>query len=240
MSLELPFLLAHRGASRFAPENTLGAIRKAHELGAKWIEIDVMLSADGEVVVFHDETLERTTNGHGKLCEKTYQELRALDAGGWFAAAYKEERIPTLNEVLAVCSELGLGINIELKMLLGFEDELVVKTLAIVAAWSASIIPPLFSSFSLKATLALRHHDAECQLGLLLEEWVEGWEIMAAQLNCVSIHIDQACLTAARVAAIKASGRALLTYTVNNGDRARELQRWGVTSIFTDDLTLLT
>jgi glycerophosphoryl diester phosphodiesterase len=101
---------------------------------------------------------------------------------------------------------------------------LAVKTSAIVAAWSTSIIPPIFSSFSLKASLALRHHDAQCQLGLLLEEWVEDWEIIANKLNCVAVHLDQVCLTKARVTEIKATGRAVLTYTVNTAERARELQ----------------
>lgn len=106
--------IAHRGASVDTPENTLAAFEKARELGADGIEFDVQLCADGTPVVIHDATVDRTTNGSGRVAEMTLMELKQLDAGTWFDPAFADQRIPTLEETLAaVGSELLL--NIELK-----------------------------------------------------------------------------------------------------------------------------
>ena len=95
-----PMIIAHRGASGYAPENTMAAFSKGIELGADAIELDVNQTADGEIVVIHDATLRRTTNGRGRAREHTLAELRLLDAGGWFGKEYSGERISTLQEVL--------------------------------------------------------------------------------------------------------------------------------------------
>ncbi|MBM4466470.1 MAG: glycerophosphodiester phosphodiesterase [Chloroflexi bacterium] len=105
---------AHRGASRHAPENTLAAFRLAREMGADGVELDVQASRDGEAVVIHDFTVDRTTNGQGRVKDKTLAKLRELDAGSWFDARFAGQRIPTLEEVIL---EVGhqLLLNIELK-----------------------------------------------------------------------------------------------------------------------------
>ena len=114
-SSKFPVLvMAHRGFSGKAPENTLAAFRKAIEIGSDFIELDVRFSKDGHLVVFHDDTLERTTNGKGKVADFSLQELKGLDAGSWFGPSFSGEKIPTLREVLAQAKGRIL-VNIELK-----------------------------------------------------------------------------------------------------------------------------
>lgn len=108
-------IFAHRGASDGAPENTLPAIKKAIAEQADAIEIDVQLTADGKVVVFHDEWLNRTTNGKGFICDTSFTQLRRLDAGAWFNKRFKGTRVPLLEEVLAVIKDTNVELNIELK-----------------------------------------------------------------------------------------------------------------------------
>ncbi|MHA2500460.1 MAG: glycerophosphodiester phosphodiesterase [Candidatus Hodarchaeales archaeon] len=107
-------VIAHRGASGWAPENTLPAFQKAAELEADMIEFDIQLSADRHIVVIHDKTVDRTTNGTGRVAEKSFAELRQLDAGAWFAPNFAGTRIPTLREVLSTISD-SIQLNIELK-----------------------------------------------------------------------------------------------------------------------------
>src|SRR5690242_18360485 len=95
-----PPVFAHRGANQYAPENTLAAFRKAKALGITWLELDVMLSKDQQVIVMHDETVDRTTNGHGLVNQYSYAALRELDAGSWFDKQFKGEKIPSLYEVI--------------------------------------------------------------------------------------------------------------------------------------------
>ena len=116
------WVIAHRGASGVAPENTLAAFRKAVELGAGFIETDLQLSRDARLVALHDDTLERTTNGDGPVSARTLEELRRLDAGSWFHASNHEtrssfvgERIPTIEEVLAFGREHEIGLHLEVK-----------------------------------------------------------------------------------------------------------------------------
>lgn len=127
-----PLVIAHRGASRIAPENTLAAFRQAAADGADYIEFDVACTADGELVVIHDDTLDRTTDGRGPVQEITLQQIKQLDAGRWKDAAFAGERIPTLDETLATAAELGLGVYIEWKPLLTKVRHAVPSTLAAV------------------------------------------------------------------------------------------------------------
>ncbi len=106
--------IAHRGASAYAPENTLSAILKAIELKSKYIEVDVHMSKDGEIVVIHDQTVDRTSSGSGRVYEKSLRGLKELDFGSWFGPDFKGEKIPTLREVLAVIPQ-GYTLIIELK-----------------------------------------------------------------------------------------------------------------------------
>ncbi|HEX9075950.1 MAG TPA: glycerophosphodiester phosphodiesterase family protein, partial [Anaerolineae bacterium] len=107
-------IIAHRGASNWAPENTLAAFQRACALGADGIELDVTLTRDGVPVVIHDDTVDRTTNGKGAVAQMTLEEIRSLDAGSWYSAEFRGEKIPTLAGVLQAVGQCGL-VDIELK-----------------------------------------------------------------------------------------------------------------------------
>lgn len=98
-----PKIIAHRGASGYCPENTISSFKKALEIGVDLIEIDIHLSSDGKVVVIHDETIDRTTDGKGYVYDYTFEELKKLDAGIWFDSTFAETRIPSFEEVLQLC-----------------------------------------------------------------------------------------------------------------------------------------
>ena len=126
-----PLILGHRGASAYAPENTLAAFRLAREQGADGIELDAKLSADGFVVVMHDTTVDRTTNGTGKVSALTYYELRQLDAGSWYNQKYRGEPIPTLEDVFSAVGR-DLLVNVELTNYTTLADALPEKVAALV------------------------------------------------------------------------------------------------------------
>jgi glycerophosphoryl diester phosphodiesterase len=153
--IDVPRIIAHRGASGHAPENTAAAIRKAHELGAPWVEFDCMLSKDGRVFLNHDETLERTAGVNHRACDLELADLVHLDVGSWFSADYAGETIPTFRDTMILLSELGMGANVEIKPCKGFEA----ATGAAVAKeidshWPADIPPPVVSSFSKDSLVA--------------------------------------------------------------------------------------
>ncbi len=234
-------LFAHRGASALAPENTLAAMQLAQKLGAKWVEFDVTLSKDGDVFVFHDKTLDRTTDQHGLIAKKTAKVLKKADAGSWFSPEYKGATIPTLAELLPALGELGLSVNIELKPHDNRITELVVKVLDTVREhWPAQAAPPLFSSFSHQAMVELRQRDPQAKIGLLLHEWRMEWQAEADALQCTSIHVDREILTPRRIAAIKHTGRAVYCYTINTRSSAQRLFAQGVDGIFSNYPDLLT
>ncbi|MBU0967017.1 MAG: hypothetical protein KKA54_11640 [Proteobacteria bacterium] len=150
--VEHPHLVvAHRGASGTAPENTLTAIGLALEVGALMLEIDVQITTDDQIVVFHDETLERTTDGHGEICSFSYEELKKLDAGAWFAYRFRGEKIPLLDDVFQLIRGKAC-INVEIKPPAAGEDWRKRIKLITEATTSAAMTPfTLFSSF---------HHDS--------------------------------------------------------------------------------
>lgn len=230
-----PPVIAHRGASAYAPENTLMAFAKAAQMGVKWVEFDVMQASCGEAIIFHDETLERTTNAKGDVAQYPYAYLRTVDAGGWFDLAFAGERIPTLHQVMQFLLENKMGANVEIKALLGKEEALIVPALKILSPYiDRPDSPVLFSSFSTDALRLLRKHLPNAMIGLLLHEWEPDWEMTCLELNCVSVHVNEEIMTEKAAHKIKSMNKKLLCYTVNDPVRALTLYSWGVDAVFSD------
>lgn len=230
--------IAHRGASSIAPENTLAALKKAHQLGAKWVEFDVMLTSDEIPIIFHDDYLDRTTNYQGKVSETPYSEIEKLDAGSWFAEEYQGEKIPTLADWLECAAELGMGINLEMKVP-GKRPAKVLAELVLLHLeryWDDSLPKPLISSFYKPCLQALRDMAPEYQLGLLLNKWTSNWQRMVSHYQCVSLHLNHKLINAKRVALIKELDLKILAYTVDHPKRAEQLFALGVDGIFSNNL----
>jgi glycerophosphoryl diester phosphodiesterase len=160
-----PLNIAHRGASAAAPQNTLAAFRKAMELGAEGVELDVHLSADGHVVVIHDFAVDKTTDGTGRVADKTLAELKALDAGSKFSQQFAGERIPTLSEVFETLAG-KLLVNVEFKSRGGGSGTLAAAVLEVVRKHGMEKCV-LFSSFDPSALRAIKRLAPELPAGLL-------------------------------------------------------------------------
>jgi glycerophosphoryl diester phosphodiesterase len=235
LPIMIPPVIAHRGASGYAPENTLAAFAQAKALGANWVEFDVMLTKDDEVIVIHDDTLERTSNGKGHVADFSYSELKKLDAGSWFQPKFSHEKIPNLRAVIELLNANQLNANIEIKTQIGKENLLVEKVIEQVDRhWQKNLPAPLFSSFSLPTLEIVRKISPHAALGFLMDEWINDWESICDRLNCVSVNVNHAILDAEKIHAIKATQRLLVPYTVNQVERAKELFALGVDAVFSD------
>lgn len=234
-----PPVIAHRGASREAPENTISAFMRAKQIGANWVEFDVQLCAD-ELIVIHDETLNRTTNGKGYINDIPYAALQNLDAGTWFSPDFAGEKIPTLREVIAFLGRVGMNANIEIKHQEGREEDLVKAVLKNLSEhWQHRRSPPLISSFSVEILKLVRKYSPTASLGFLMDEWQDNWQKICNELNCAAVDVNHEILNLNYIKDIKKTGRVLLAYTVNNLSRANELFSWGVDAVFTDDVNLI-
>ena len=232
--LNLPPVIGHRGAAAHAPENTLAGFRVAKSLGCSWVEFDVRLTGDGTLVVCHDDRLERTTDGRGAISKLPLAVIRDLDAGDWFDARFAGERVPTLEDALAQCRELGLGANVEIKT----EDGQGPATAAAVAATLDQLAgrhpPVLVSSFIEDAVAEAARRMPKIPRAMLFRKVPRNWAEIAGALDCATVNADQRYLTARLVAEISTGGYPVLAYTVNDIARARQVFGWGVTSVFSD------
>lgn len=233
-------LIAHRCGGSLAPENTLAGLRAAAALGCRAVEFDVMLAADRVPVLIHDETLDRTTDGEGRVCERTAAELRRLDAGRRHSPRFAGERIPMLAEAAVVCRLLGLAANVEIKPAAGFEAETgEVVGRAVAELWRNAPDPPLLSSFSAEALAAARRAAPDLRRGLLFEVppadcWEAAREFGAVTIHCAASAVDDAFLAAAREHRLP-----VFCYTVNDPEQAGDLLARGVAAVFTDRPDLL-
>ncbi|CAG4898662.1 glycerophosphodiester phosphodiesterase [Paraburkholderia saeva] len=234
-----PRRVAHRCGGTLAPENTLAGIDACVRYGYRMIEFDAKLSADDEIYLLHDDTLERTTNGTGAAIERTWKELAQLDAGAWFGPQFAGTRLPTLAETAARCAQEGIAANIEIKPCPGREAEtghLVAR--AALDLWRTQT-QPLLSSFSFEALAAARDAVPELPRGMLFEDVPEDWLRIVRELDCVSLHADHQHLNARLIEDIHAAGLRVLTYTVNDPLRANELIEWGADIICTDRIDII-
>jgi glycerophosphoryl diester phosphodiesterase len=234
-----PRWVAHRGAGKLAPENTMAAFRLGAAHGYRMFECDAKLSADGVVFLMHDATLDRTTTGTGIGGELDWSELSQLDAGGWHSRTYAGEALPTLANLARWCIASGHFMNIEIKPTPGVEEhtgEAVAREAA--RLWKDASVPPLLTSFrpeSLKGAMATA---PDLPRGLLLDTLWNGWLEMAVSLKCVAIVCNHALWDAATVAQVKQAGMRCLSYTVNDEWAAQRLIDLGTDGIITDRVDL--
>ncbi|MDX2027517.1 MAG: glycerophosphodiester phosphodiesterase [Alphaproteobacteria bacterium] len=231
-----PPVIAHRGASALAPENTMAAFRLAREQGAVWIETDVKLTRDGVPILMHDDTLDRTTDGKGPVAAQDWADIKKLDAGSWFDPAFTGERVPHLADFLRFALDHNLRINLEIKPCPGRARSTAMVTLIETSKiWPADVLPPLISSFDVEAlTIAAQLHP-EWPRGLLLEEWDENWQDVMAKTQASLIHLGSDALTQERIALLHKAGIPVLAHTVNSLPRAQELLQQGADGVFWDN-----
>ena len=230
----LDWVIGHRGAAARAPENTLAGLRRAKELGCAWVEFDVRLTGDGELVLCHDGRLERTTTGRGRVSAQTLAAIRRCDAGSWFAPEFAGEMVPTLEEALSLAAQLGLSVNIEIKADRGRASAAGTAVAATLNRFEGPLPIVLASSFLRPALVTLRDLAPDLPRGLLLDIVPRRWRAIAERLGCTTINTDHRRLDPQLVAEIRAAGYPLLAYTVNDPQRAQTLFAWGVTSVFSD------
>lgn len=228
----MTLIFAHRGASYHCPENTMASFMKAAQLGADGIELDVQLSSDDIPVVIHDVTLHRTTSGYGNVSNKTVVELKTLDAGGWFSQAYRNETIPTLNEVLIWAKNTKLIVNIELKSR-GLETVLEEKVCELIKKhqFQERVI---ISSFWKSSLEKIKQRNAKLQTALLIEKPFQDSISFAKKLHVEAIHPNYKNCTKTYVDAAHSQHLRIRPYTVNDKKKMAKLFQWNVDAIITD------
>jgi glycerophosphoryl diester phosphodiesterase len=230
-----PKIIGHRGAAGHAPENTLASMRRAHQLGATWVEIDVKLTKDDVPILMHDATLARTTSCRGTVADMTWAELAGCDAGGWFAGEFAGEPIPTLAALVELLNELSMGLNLEIKPCPGREAE----TGRVVAEvfpglWPAHLPAPVISSFSIDALAAYAAVAPGMERALIVHGLPDDWAAIATRLGLKAMHCDAKRLKRHQAADMLAAGLAVRCYTVNDRDVAKRLFEWGIESVISD------
>jgi glycerophosphoryl diester phosphodiesterase len=231
--MERPHIFAHRGASGYAPENTMAAFQKALEMGADGIELDVHLSKDGHLIVCHDETLQRTTNGMGWIKDLTLEEIRQYDGGSWFGKVYQGEKVPLLEEVLDLIQPTKVLLNVEIKngivIYPGIERR-VINLIRRYALEERTII----SSFYHHSLVASKRIDPLIKTGVLYAVgWFEPWKY-ARKIQADALHPAYHNIDAAFVEACITYGVEINTYTVNEETDIKRLAEMGVTGIITN------
>ncbi|WP_276353114.1 glycerophosphodiester phosphodiesterase [Cohnella caldifontis] len=228
-----PLVIAHRGASAEAPENTLAAFRLALEQGCDAIELDIHVSADGELVVCHDETLERTTDGTGRIAEMTAAELKRFDAGAWFGAKYRGERLPLLQEVLELVPP-RIGINVEIK---SFDHPGVERLLVDLLERTGRTGSVFLSSFDHDCMVRCKRLSPSLRVGLLYEEeeWFD-YEAFEREngIALYSMHMYHGCLNGGFAAAAARRGLQVYPWTVDDPLLMRRMLEWGASGIITN------
>lgn len=245
-----PKVLAHRGAGRLAPENTLAALRRGLEYGFRAVEFDVMLSADDVPLLMHDVATGRTTDSTGRICDMAWQDIARLDAGSWYSREFAGEGVPRYEEAMAFCKRNGIWMNVEIKPAPGFEK----RTGQVVAEYTSRFFTeasgerrqdekqdpglPLLSSFSLDALLAAKTAGPRIPRAYLVDAIPADWQQHLERLEAMALHVNHRTLTQQQAQAVKRARYGLFCYTVNSLAQARRLLDWGVDAFCTDRIDL--
>lgn len=234
-AFQCPRIIAHRGASYYAPENTQAAIELAAEQGAKWIEVDLWLTADDNIAIIHNSTVNKRTNGRGRVSEKNYSDLSQLDAGSWYSKKYAGERILSLEKLIALVTKLKMNVNLEIKA----NSKKNQRTAEVVGEivlkyWPKAKPLPLVSSFAIETLEVMHKLHPSIPRGLLVNEWNTQLHQKATELACKTINASRRIISQRNLIQMKETGCDVLVYTVNSLKNAVKLIEMGVDGIFTD------
>ena len=233
-----PLWIAHRGAGKLAPENTLAAFRVGAAHGYRAFECDVKLSRDEVPFLLHDATLERTTSGTGTAGELGWGELARLDAGAWHSRTYAGEPVPSLDAIARYCQRNFCALNIEIKPTPGQEPvtgRLVARHAA--ALWAdppAGVPVPLLSSFEPEALKAAHDEAPHLPRALLLDTLWTDWFDVAQALRCAAVVTNHRLMDRTTIDRLHGAALRALVYTVNELEDARRLLALGIDGIITD------
>lgn len=242
-----PRWIAHRGAGKLAPENTLAAFRTGASYGYRMFECDVKLSRDGIPFLLHDDGLTRTTNAmehfgaqaNALAGEHCWSALAQLDAGSWHSRSFSGEPLPSFENIARFCLKNDYFLNIEIKPTPGLQRE-TGRVVAQYAArlWQNAPVPPLLSSFDPTALAGARQAQPQLPRALLLDTFQQDWLEAARTLDCIAIVCNHALWDSGRVAQAKVAGFRTLSYTVNDEWAAQRLVNLGTDGIITDRIDL--
>lgn len=230
--MKIPQLIAHRGGRVWAPENTLAAFRRSVELGVDGIELDVQRCASGELVVFHDEDLSRTTNGAGLIRDCSFDELRRLSAGMWFDESFADERVPLLSEVLELLQG-KIELNIELKNSPIEYPDMDDDLLEVIRDYSTETL--IISSFDHKLMRKLHEKAPHLKIALLGAAVFLDLKETATAVGATYFHPAFDCLRPDIVEEAHNAGLKVNVWTCNSQQEWRECLRMGVNGIVSDD-----
>ena len=237
-------MIAHRGASGYAPENTLASFRKALEMGAASIEFDVQQTKDGRLVVIHDPDLKRLAGARKRVRALTWAELSTLDVGRWFGPRFKGEKVPLLEELLDFYESHAPGrMELQLEIKNGFRpysgvERHVLECLDSRPEWNGRVV---ISSFDHKALHRVRDLDSKARLGYLVGMTRRASALKeAVRLGCESLHLSLRQTNRKWIDSAHASGLKVLVYTVNTAIECRRLMALGVDAVFTNFPDVLT
>lgn len=236
-AIEVPPLIAHRGYSAAAPENTLTAVRAAHQAGARWVELDVQLLGDGTPVIWHDSDVSRCSDGRGELANMTWRQAQALDVGSWFGDRFAGERMASLEAMLALLNELEMGVNMEIKVNKGRDPIALVDAVLPMLLTALPAERCIVSSFDGAALAHSRRHAPReaLALGALYGSVPKQWRAQCAAIQAFSIHPHWPRLKRTQAAAMRRDGYQILCYTANDPSAFQSRWAWGINSAITDE-----
>lgn len=224
-------IIAHRGASAEAPENTAAAIRRALALGADMVELDVQLTKDRRLVIFHDARLERTTTGRGPLAQRTYRDIARLDCGSWFFPRFAGERILLVSQALRLIPPPRQA-NLELKAT--SRRAVFVRRLIRSLAWTRTITRVLVSSFDPWLLAQVKARQPRIATALLCHRQPDRTLRQAVRIRCAAFHPHTSLINPSLIARAHAAGLRVHAWTVDRPPEARRLVRMGVDGLFTN------
>ncbi|HDY7775628.1 TPA: glycerophosphoryl diester phosphodiesterase [Vibrio vulnificus] len=227
-----PMIVGHRGVAGSYPENTRVSVQAAIDLGLSWVEIDVQPTKDNVLVVCHDHTIDRCSNGKGRVDAYSLKELQAFDFGGWFDEAFAGEPIMTLESLLNLAAKYDLGLNIEVKVDNHDVAEVALNLKNLLDKSPLTADKILLSSFSHDIILQLHQHCPGYKLGVLSERLSQRDRQVLKEVNAFSCNLNYRWITEKHIRDLKTGGYQIWCYTVNQADKFRYLDK--VDAIFSD------
>ncbi|MDT8804739.1 glycerophosphoryl diester phosphodiesterase [Vibrio vulnificus] len=227
-----PMIVGHRGVAGSYPENTRVSVQAAIDLGLSWVEIDVQPTKDNVLVVCHDHTIDRCSNGKGRVDAYSLKELQAFDFGEWFDEAFAGEPIMTLESLLNLAAEYDLGLNIEVKVDNHDVAEVALNLKNLLDKSPLTADKILLSSFSHDIILQLHQHCPGYKLGVLSERLSQRDRQVLKEVNAFSCNLNYRWITEKHIRDLKTGGYQIWCYTVNQADKFRYLDK--VDAIFSD------